>query len=102
VLKALGEAEAHVLPVIDAEGRFKGVVSFEEVKHALYDPVLRNLVIAEDLTETVADPLSPQASLESALERMDRNGAHAWPVVEEGRLLGMVQRSDVYGLMRRR
>lgn len=102
VLKALGEAEAQVLPVIDAEGRFKGVVSFEEVKNALYDPVLRGLVIAEDLTHPVTDPLSPGSSLESALERMDQHRAHAWPVVEGGRLLGMVQRSDVYGLMRRR
>jgi signal-transduction protein with cAMP-binding, CBS, and nucleotidyltransferase domain len=33
---------------------------------------------------------------------MDRHRVHAWPVVEDGRLLGMVQRSDVYGLMRKR
>jgi CBS domain-containing protein len=57
-------------------------------------------VIAEDLTTPVDDPLEADASLAAALERMDRHRVHSWPVVEGERLLGVVRRSDVYGLMR--
>jgi Kef-type K+ transport system membrane component KefB/CBS domain-containing protein len=101
VLKALGESDADVLPVVGAGGELKGVISYDEVKNALYDPVLRGLVIAEDLAHTIDDPLAVTASLEAALERMDRHRAHSWPVVAEGRLVGMVRRSDVYALIRR-
>lgn len=100
VLKALGEAGVEVLPVIDAEGRFAGVISYEEVKNTLYDPVLRGLVVAGDLTSPIDDALAPDAPLGTALEVMDRHRVHSWPVVENDRLAGVVRRSDVYALMR--
>ncbi len=100
VLKALGETGVDLVPVLDAENRFQGVISYDEVKNTYYDPELRDLVIAEDLVETVEEPLEPEASLAHALELMDRHRVHSWPVVEGNRLLGMVRRSDVYALMR--
>jgi len=101
VLRALSETGADLLAVVDADGGFRGVISYEEVKSTLYDPVLRDLVVAEDLTDPVRDSLSPDASLATALEVMDRHRVQSWPVVEDGRLLGMVRRTDVYALMRR-
>lgn len=101
VLKVLGETGADLLPVVDAQDRFKGVISYEEVKNTLYEPALRDLVIAEDLTSVVADPLEPGSSLAAALEVMDRHRVHSWPVVEDQRLVGMVSRTDLYALMRR-
>ena len=101
VLKSLGEGHLEILPVLGTDGRFEGVISYDEVKNALYDPALRDLVIAEDLTESVEDPLDPDSTLAEALETMDRHGVSSWPVVHDGRLLGIVRRSDVYALMRR-
>jgi CBS domain-containing protein len=101
VLKALGEAGTDMLPVVDAQDRFKGVISYEEVKNTLYDPSLRDLVVAEDLTSDIGGPLEPESSLADALEIMDRNHVHSWPVVEGERLLGMVSRTDLYSLMRK-
>jgi Kef-type K+ transport system membrane component KefB/predicted transcriptional regulator len=101
VLKALGEAGAEHLPVVDGEGRLRGVISYDEVKNALYDPVLRDLVIARDLAEDVPDPLHPETPLAEALEQMDRRGVHSWPVVEGEQLVGVVRRSDLYALLRR-
>jgi CBS domain-containing protein len=101
VLRTLGDTGADVLPVLGPDGAFAGVISYEEVKNALYDPALRGLVIAGDLTIPVDDPLAPGDSLASALERMDRHRVQSWPVVEEARLVGIARRSDLYGLMRR-
>jgi Kef-type K+ transport system membrane component KefB/CBS domain-containing protein len=101
VLKALGETGADLLPVIDREGRFAGVISYEEVKSALYDPVLRGLVVAGDLTSRIDDALGPADSLARALEVLDRHRVQSWPVVVEGQLLGIVRRTDLYAMMRR-
>lgn len=101
VMRALGESGADVLPVLDPEGAFAGVISYEEVKNTLYDPVLRGLVIADDLTAPIDDPLAPGDSLALALERLDRHRVESWPVVEDGRLVGVARRSDLYALMRR-
>jgi Kef-type K+ transport system membrane component KefB len=101
VLKALGETGSELLPVLDPTGRFSGIISYDEVKNTLYDPMLRGLVIAGDLTTSVPDALGPDETLTHALELLDRHRVHAWPVVEDDRLVGMVRRSDLYGLMRR-
>jgi len=101
VLKALGETGADLLPVIDNEARFKGVISYEEVKNTLYDPFLRGLVIAEDLTSSIADALDPADSLARALEVLDRHRVQSWPVVKDGQLMGIVRRTDLYAMMRR-
>jgi len=101
VLKALGETGADLLPVIDHEAYFKGVISYEEVKNTLYDPFLRGLVIAEDLTSSVDDALDPDASLAKALEVLDRHRVQSWPVVKDRQLLGIVRRTDIYAMMRR-
>lgn len=101
VLKKLAETHADLLPVLDKQGRFKGVISYGEVKNVLYDPLLRDLVVAADLTTPVAEPLAPEDSLPAALELMDRHQVHSWPVVREGQLLGVLRRSDAYALMRR-
>jgi Kef-type K+ transport system membrane component KefB/CBS domain-containing protein len=101
VLKALGETGADLLPVIDNEAHFKGVISYEEVKNTLYDPYLRGLVIAEDLTSSVDDALDPDASLAKALEVLDRHRVQSWPVVKGRQLLGIVRRTDIYAMMRR-
>jgi len=100
VLKALGETGAELVPVIEADGTFGGVISYDEVKNALWDPALRGLVIAEDLT-TGLEPLPPDAPVGRALELMDQNRVHSWPVVDGNMLRGMVRRSDVYSLVRR-
>ena len=60
-----------------------------------------HLVIAGDLTTTIDDPLEPDTPLGTALERLDRHGVHSWPVVKEGRLAGVIRRSDAYALVRR-
>jgi len=101
VLKLLAETGADLLPVVDAEGALKGVISYEEVKNTLYDPVLRDLVIAEDLTFRVDDALEPATSLPAALEVLDRHRVQSWPVVLDGSLVGIVRRTDIYALMRR-
>jgi CBS domain-containing protein len=101
VLKALGETGTDLLPVVDAHDRFKGVISYDEVKNTLFEPALRDLVIAEDLTSSIGDPLEPESSLAAALEIMDRRQVHSWPVVEDDLLVGMVSRTDLYSLMRK-
>ena len=77
------------------------MISYEEVKSTLYDPILRDLVIAEDLTSSIDDGLSIDTSLAAALETLDRHGVQSWPVIEDDHLLGMVRRTDLYALMRR-
>lgn len=101
VLKLLSHTSSDLLPVIDADGSLLGLISFNDMKDILYDPHLRGLVIAEDLAQPVSEPLDPEEPLHEALADMDRMRVHSWPVVEDGVLVGMLKRKDVYSTLHR-
>ncbi|MFQ5506628.1 MAG: cation:proton antiporter, partial [Planctomycetota bacterium] len=62
VLKVLGEADTDLLPVVDDEKVLKGVISSHDIREILYDPTLRDLVIAADLMSPVTQHLTPETS----------------------------------------
>ncbi len=101
VLKTMGEAHLDQLPVVNEAGELLGLISFQELKDIIYDPHLRDLVIAADLMNPVARPLGPETSLQEALELLDEQHAQSWPVIEDERLYGMLRRQDVYAVLRR-
>lgn len=87
-----------VLPVLDSEERLLGVVALEEVVLAAQTPALRPLVVAEDLMRTDLVPLTPEDTLDVALERLVASDLGALPVVENHqsrRFLGLIHRSEV-------
>ncbi|MDP6370397.1 MAG: CBS domain-containing protein, partial [Planctomycetota bacterium] len=82
-------------------GELLGLISFQELKDIIYDPHLRDLVIAADLMNPLTRPLEPETSLQEALDLLDKQHAQSWPVTEDGRLYGMLRRQDVYAVLRR-
>jgi CBS domain-containing protein len=90
----------NALPVIDAEGRLLGVVTFDEVLLATQSPHLGDLVVAADLMRMGVTPLRPHDRLDAALELFVESDLMALPVIEsngQGRVIGIVKRADVSG-----
>jgi len=101
VLKTLSESGSDILPVVDGDGVLRGILSFREVQNLLYDPQLRELVIAEDLMLPIRDPLEPETPLSEALAILDSKHVQSWPVTEDGKLAGILKRQDAYSAIRK-
>ncbi len=98
VIERLSESPFQVAPVLDAEGRYLGVISQEEVVLAARTPHLLPLLVALDLMRSDVTPLRPEHRLDEAMELFVESDLLALPVLDgsaEGRLLGMVRRSDL-------
>jgi len=91
-----------VLPVLDEDGSFVGLVSHHVLRDAILSRgTLDAVVVAADLAEPV-EPLAPTDSLRRALAVMNARGLDAVPVVENGaggagttRFAGLLSRQDV-------
>lgn len=84
--------------VVDAEQRFKGVVSLHDVKNYLHDPGLLDAVIARDILHEDFPMLTPGMPLSSALAEFGRSAAERIPVIaddEVRRLVGSVSKTDL-------
>lgn len=116
-------------PVVDEEGALLGVVSQTDVAAYLggiygeqtrsghgyhqgrlayfnpidpqIDPTLRRSTVADILSTTV-HCVSPQASLHQVIELMLREHVHRLPVLEDGRLVGLISTLDVLRILRDR
>jgi CIC family chloride channel protein len=105
VLDQLGAAPHAILPVVDAGSRLLGVVNLEEVHVAFAEPALKPLVCAEDLMRTDVRPLTPDDTLDRALELFVENDLLALPVVDDlkqRRVIGIVHRHEISSAYLRR
>jgi chloride channel protein, CIC family len=98
VLSRLSAASTPILPVVNGEHRLLGVVNLEEVHLASQLPSLTPLVLAEDLMRSGIQPLTPEDTLDRALELFVENDLLTLPVVgdlTQQRLIGMVRRFEI-------
>ncbi len=105
VVQRFGETGFQDLPVIDADGRYLGLVSLSEVLLASQSAGLTHFVVAADLMWTDLTPLQPEDPLDRALELFVESNRLALPVVDgspEKRLLAFVKRADISSAYLRR
>jgi CIC family chloride channel protein len=98
VIQRLGESPHTALPVVDQDKRLLGVVSLDEVYLASQSPSLQTIVLATDLMRGDVQPLTPDDTLDRALELFVENDMMTVPVVTnlaDRCLLGMVSRFDI-------
>lgn len=84
-----------VLPVLDDDGRLRGVITRDELALVSGDPELQTLANAADLLRTIRTARR-EDDLRLALEAMIANGVRQLPVTDDGgRLVGVLDEADV-------
>jgi CBS domain-containing protein len=128
VIRLLAERELPGLPVVEADGRcvgivtegdlviadeqgdlhlphyiqlFGGIVFLEPLRH--FEDRLRKAFASKVEDMMTRDPtvVGPETSVREAAAIVSESGHNRLPVVEEGRLVGVVSRADVLGALAR-
>ncbi len=128
VVRLLGESELPGVPVVDVDGScvgivteadlviaddqgdlhlphfielFGGFVFLEPLKR--FEDRLRKAFAASAADMMTANPttVDPKASVEEAARIISESGHNRLPVIEDGRLVGIVSRADVLGALTR-
>jgi len=80
-------------PVVDGEGMLRGMVTFEDLMrvHRRLWPKVR----VGSITRGHVVGISPEDTVQAAVERMLKCGVGRLPVLEDGRLVGLITKTDV-------
>jgi acetoin utilization protein AcuB len=107
-LKLVAQRRVRHLPIVDADGDLVGIVSDRDLKQAMASPatsleahelrfLLDRLQLDQIMTRTVVT-IGPTSPVEEAARLMLQDKIGALPVLDEGKLVGIVTETDVLGL----
>jgi len=104
LLRQIAHSRYDRFPVVDPEGRFLGLINYQEIRNLLFEPSLAQLVVASDLVSSSRPSLAPDQPLRDALKVLEhhRNISY-FPVIdpdEPQRLLGILSQNDVLAAFR--
>jgi CBS domain-containing protein len=103
--RLLGTRKIRHLPVVDHDGRLVGIVTDRDLRQAVFHPAVQarlgttgeavgDLPVRELMTRGVVT-VAPWADLRQAARLMHERKIGALPVVEDGRLVGILTETDV-------
>jgi CBS domain-containing protein len=99
VLKALGHSRYDSLPVVNDQNDLVGVIKYADIAKALYDPILRNLVVADEITTQRYLKLTPEDTLEKAMAELKDhpNDTYLFVIDKDNskKLVGVVRHNDL-------
>jgi CBS domain-containing protein len=92
----LAQDDIGVLPICDSNKQIKGVLTDRDiVVHVIARGKDPATTTARDLEQGEIVTLRPDDSIDHALELMAQHQVRRLPVVEDGRVVGMVSQADV-------
>ncbi|HYB40837.1 MAG TPA: CBS domain-containing protein [Candidatus Methylomirabilis sp.] len=108
-IEAMRARKIRHAPVLDAKGALVGIVSDGDLREAILDPAvldgledLRKALRVRTLKEVATwGPITvkPSTAIRQAALLMRENRIGALPVVEQGRIVGMVTGADILGTL---
>ena len=98
VIESLKTRDVSYLHVVNDSDELTGVISFRDIRSALQEETLKNLVIAKDVATIDIVTIHPTDSILLAFQEMGSRGISQLPVVREddgNKLVGTVSQRDV-------
>ncbi len=90
----VADTDAAVLPVIDSQGRFQGMIDVATARKPLLDPSKYDSWHVYNIMESAPDYIYAGEKMESVMAKFDRTGAWRLPVVDDDRkYLGFISKS---------
>jgi CIC family chloride channel protein len=96
----ISKSKHNSFPVLNAENKLAGIISFLDYREAIFDEDLKHLVVAKDLATSDVVTVTSDDNLYTALEKISRKDFSTLPVVsstDPGQLVGVISRRDIIG-----
>ena len=101
LVKVISQSHRNMFPVIDHEGRLKGLLLLDEVRNIMFQPRLYKRFTVGQLMTSPYAILRFDMPMEQVMEKFEDTGAWNLPVVDtDRRYLGFVSKSKIFNSYR--
>ena len=96
------KSKRNIFPVVDAENRFKGIITLDDIREIMFDSESQKSVIIERLMHKPPETVDFEESMESTMRKFERTGAWNLPVINQEEYVGVVSKSRIFNSYRTR
>jgi CIC family chloride channel protein len=96
--ETISKSKFNSFPVLDDRGCLSGILSYQDYSEVLFNPDLKDLVVAGDIASTRVVTVTTEDNLHHAMELFTRRDFSIIPVVDPSdgcRLVGVLTRRDI-------
>ena len=97
LVKLVSEARHNTFPVCDADGRFQGIVTLDDIRNIMFQPRLyERLTVGEIMIGPLAK-IHPQMNMAEVMNLFDNTNAWSLPLIDQsGIYIGMLSKSHIF------
>jgi len=100
LVEVVSRSRRNIHPVLDPAGKLVGIVPLEEIRGVMFDRTRYEELSVRDLMVVPAATLELGEHMDQVMAKFDRTNAWNLPVLENGRYVGFVSRSKLFGAYR--
>lgn len=96
LLYTVKQSTRNYFPVEDPEtGKFLGMIHFDNVKPYIFNTLMYDTVLVEQIMDTNPDTVLDNDDLSEVLRKMDMKRCFSLPVISDGKFVGMVSKATL-------
>ena len=95
-IEIVKQSHRNHFPVEDGRtGTFVGMIHLDDIRLYLFDPIMYDAVILEQIMDPYVDTVQPEDDLGEVLRRMDEKRLFSMPVIAKNRFVGMISKATL-------
>lgn len=102
LVEAISRSKRNIFPVIDSGRTLAGIIMLEDIREIMFKTELYDTMTTAELMHKPTVLCSIDEDMNEVMEKFDKSGAWNMPVVDEGRYVGFISKSQVFSNYRDR
>jgi CIC family chloride channel protein len=100
IVRIFSQTDNLYYPVVDAQKRLLGIITVDNIKNTLMESSLSDLLVADDLMDSVVTAVSAESSLLQIKKELASFNLEYLPVVDnQNRMVGFIERRMLYKII---
>ncbi len=96
LVEVIAQSERNVIPVIDSEDNFYGVVFVNDIRNIMFNQELYKTMYVANIMYMPDTIVTPNESMEEVAHKFQETGHYNIPVIDNGKYLGFVSRARIF------
>lgn len=101
LVKVIAKSERNIIPVIDEENNFYGLVFVNDIRNIMFNQELYEKTHVANLMYMPDPVVDLNESMEEVAQKFQETGHYNLPVISDGKYMGFVSRARIFSTYRR-